>query len=392
MTQAFNNIEPTDIVGESLTPLKDRDQAAKTSFMGTSLPDVTESDVGMACIIIKTENGVSYKQIWRLVGYQDNQPSWQLERDLTRGLVYSTTQADVDVGSYQDKNVLLTSLAGQTAGSGSDNTDKLPYLSSKNTFSLTGITSFARQLLNAAAATTVRSLLGLGSLATKSSITSSDIAQNSIPINRLETGTYNHVITYAANGQPTTKLMPSGVPVGSIMIYPSSVLPDNTWIFLYGQQLQISSYPELWSFASSSNNIVSNYTDWNTNRKGSFYQESSTIFRVPDLRNYFVRAWDGPTGPTRTLGNVQGDASRRIADYFYFADTFYGSNFIISSDNGLITYTGEKVSVAERPRPDNDGKTKSKQKFLFDSSQVVPTANENRPANIALPYIMKAKP
>lgn len=376
MTQTFTNIEPTDIVGESLDPLKDRDQAAKTNFMGTSLPEVTANDIGMPCVIIKTENGVNYKQLWRLVGYSDNQPEWKLERDLTRGIVYTNTSEDAAITSYQPLNTLLTSLSEQVAESGQSNANKLPYISSNNTFSLTSLTSYARSLLGSADASAARTTLGLGTLASKNSVSGSDVGQNTIALSNLATGTYNHVITYAANGQPTTKLMPAGVPVGSVMMYPSSVLPDNSWIFLYGQQLQKDQYPDLWAFASASNNIVSDLTEWQNNRPGSFYQESSTVFRVPDLRNYFIRAWDGPTGPTRVIGNRQGDAIRNITGTC--GVTPYGQGVSGAFYNGAA-YRDVDIGGKDDPL------------IYFDASRVVPTAEENRPINIVLPFIMKAK-
>ena len=136
MTQNYTNIQSTDMVGESLTPLKDRDQANKTNFMGTSFPEVTSDDIGMTCVIIKTENGVDYKQVWRLLGVIDNQPQWLLERDLTKGVVYSDTISDQTITSYQEANTLLTSLSTQEATGQQSNANKVPYLSSTNTFAL----------------------------------------------------------------------------------------------------------------------------------------------------------------------------------------------------------------------------------------------------------------
>ena len=58
-----------------------------------------------------------------------------------------------------------------------------------------------------------------------------------------------------------------------------------------------------------------------------------------------------------------------IFDYFYFTETYYGSTFIIDSDNGLIRYV-DKVSVASRPRADNDGSTSTKQRFAFNARNI----------------------
>lgn len=76
-------------------------------------------------------------------------------------------------------------------------------------------------------------------------------------------------------------------------------------------------------------------------------------------------------GGSGTNGNTTINAGLpNIKDNFYFADTYYGQNFIMDSDSGLIKYTNQKVSTASRHRPDNDGSTSSKQKFTFDASKV----------------------
>ena len=93
MTQIFNDIPSTALVGSSLDDIKNRDQAAKTNFMGTALPTVTTDDVGMSVVIIKTENDILTRQVWRLVGFTGNNADWVIERDLNKGLVYSNTSS-----------------------------------------------------------------------------------------------------------------------------------------------------------------------------------------------------------------------------------------------------------------------------------------------------------
>lgn len=380
MTQTYTDIAYTDIVGESLDPLKNRDQANKTNFMGTSLPTVTADDIGMPVVIIKTENDIVYRQLWRLIGFSGDQPQWQLERDLNKGLVYTNNISDADITNYQPLNELLTSFAAQTAEAGQTNANKIPYTSANNTISLTDVTELARQFLAAVDVTGARSVLGLGTLATKNAVSATDVGTNSIQLSNLATGTPNHVIAYAANGQPTTTRLPSGVPVGSILMYPSTTLPDNSWIFPYGQQLSISEYSELWAMASASNNITADLDEWTNVRPGSFYQESSSIFRVPDLRNYFMRVWDGPSGPTRTAGSKQGDAIRNLTGVF---SVHGGAN--LTGDSGIFTTSG---GSGGHP---SGAVFSGKSSVTCDASRLVPTAEENRPVNISLPFIMKAK-
>jgi len=385
MTQNYLDIKSTDIVGESLDPLKNRDQANKTNFMGTAFPEVTSEDVGMTCVIIKTENDINYKQVWRLVGVVDNQPQWMLERDLNRGIVYSDTSSDHSIDNYQDKNTLLTSLSSLTAEGTQENANKFPYLSETNTFALSGISTLARTLLANSTASDMRSTLGLGSLATKSTVTGSDIGQNEVALSNMAKGTYGKCISYTSGGNPTLVSLPAGVPVGSIMMYPAAVLPDNSWIFLYGQQLDKTTYSELWAFASGSNNITSDLTDWYTNRPGSFYNESSTVFRVPDLRNVFIRPWDGPTGATRTVGNIQAQSM------------MWHQHFMFSAGRGLSG--NENLTSANSPSQGSNG-YQGHDDYYINSNNGTPnkgltgisgTSNETRPINIAIPFIMKAR-
>jgi len=388
MTQNFLNIASTDIVGESLDPLKNRDQSVKTNFMGTTFPDVTADDVGMPVVIIKTENGVNYKQLWRLIGYADNQPSWLLERDLTRGLVYSTDENDKYIGNYQASNVLLTSLSNQAATGTQTNNDKFPYLSDTNTFSLATITSFARTILDDSSASAVRTTLGLGSLATKSSISSSDIGANQVALSNMATGTQGKVISYAANGQPTLVDLPSAAPVGSIIMWCSATLPaDGNWEFCYGQQLSKTTYSALWAVASNSSNIVTTADEWAA-RPGSFYNESSTIFRIPDLRNLFIRAWDGPTGPTRNIGNKQSNAVQTHKHYLFSADkSEEGHGSSLPAANKAIAYSSRKYGEESAYCMCNSGGNLNASVGISSSYG----ATETRPINVCLPFIIKAK-
>lgn len=59
-----------------------------------------------------------------------------------------------------------------------------------------------------------------------------------------------------------------------------------------------------------------------------------------------------------------------IKDNFYFVDTYYGSVALApNSDNGLIKYNS-KTTSGETNRSDTDGTTTSRQKYVFDASQV----------------------
>lgn len=105
--------------------------------------------------------------------------------------------------------------------------------------------------------------------------------------------------------------------------------------------------------------------------------DEKTTFNLPDLRGYFLRAWDDGNNidSERVFGSKQGDAIRNITGFcsgaggVYF-DTLTGAFF----DTGTRKSADTNLTVRNNKTDD----------FGFDASRVVPTANENRPLNIAL--------
>ncbi|HAO0348042.1 TPA: phage tail protein, partial [Escherichia coli] len=98
--------------------------------------------------------------------------------------------------------------------------------------------------------------------------------------------------------------------------------------------------------------------------------------KLPDLRGEFIRGWDDGRGVDagRQLLSSQGDAIRNIEG---FADGGIGMSF--DAIRGAFYDAGTRS--ARIPNNTTDiGKTDD---LGFDASRVVPTANENRPRNIA---------
>lgn len=119
--------------------------------------------------------------------------------------------------------------------------------------------------------------------------------------------------------------------------------------------------------------------------------------RVPDLRGLFLRGYGsqkhfqnngsavGVTSTTHAsgeLGQVQGDAMRQIT----------GTWMSKPPEDVLYTPTGAIVSTKFGKGTGKSGKTDLPENFLFDSSRVVPTAQEVRPANSAVRYLIRARP
>lgn len=99
---------------------------------------------------------------------------------------------------------------------------------------------------------------------------------------------------------------------------------------------------------------------------------------LPDLRGCFVR---GLGGNSDALGVVQGDAIRNIT-----GRTPGGSIDRIPA----TSYTGAFQRSEDWAGSVSSGENFGVKISTFDASRVVPTANENRPKNIAFLYIVKA--
>ncbi|MEQ9920266.1 tail fiber protein [Pectobacterium brasiliense] len=116
--------------------------------------------------------------------------------------------------------------------------------------------------------------------------------------------------------------------------------------------------------------------------------------RLPDLRGEFIRGWDDGRGVDtgRGLFSEQSDAIRNITGsllYGHDADVtaptknassgamYYDLNEKLYDRDNYLTLTNNTVTNSWYPAK-------------LDVSRVVPTANENRPRNIAFNYIVRA--
>ncbi len=136
-----------------------------------------------------------------------------------------------------------------------------------------------------------------------------------------------------------------GVPVP----YPSSTPPAG-YLVMKGQTFSAATYPELAKIYGN---------------------------RLPDLRGQFIRGWDNSRGidQGRHLLSNQGDAIRDIVGGF----SVYGME---NRGTGAIRSSGYIGRMS--------GGNEARYSFDFKASRVVPTANENRPRNIAFNYICLA--
>ncbi|MBY3720223.1 phage tail protein [Escherichia coli] len=148
----------------------------------------------------------------------------------------------------------------------------------------------------------------------------------------------------------------SALPVGVPVPWPSAI-PPTGWLKCNGAAFSAEEYPEL----------------------AKVYPTN----KLPDLRGEFIRGWDDGRGVDagRQLLSSQGDAIRNIEG---FADGGIGMSF--DAIRGAFYDAGTRSA-----RMPNNTTTIDKTDDLgFDASRVVPTANENRPRNIAFNYIVRA--
>ncbi|MFP2451922.1 phage tail protein [Escherichia coli] len=148
----------------------------------------------------------------------------------------------------------------------------------------------------------------------------------------------------------------SALPVGVPVPWPSAT-PPTGWLKCNGAAFSAEEYPEL----------------------AKIYPTN----KLPDLRGEFIRGWDDGRGVDagRQLLSSQGDAIRNIEG---FADGGIGMSF--DAIRGAFYDAGTRSA-----RMPNNTTTIDKTDDLgFDASRVVPTANENRPRNIAFNYIVRA--
>ena len=128
--------------------------------------------------------------------------------------------------------------------------------------------------------------------------------------------------------------------------------------------LQILVYPELYAIVGSS---------------------------VPDYRGYFLRGYGGNSAG---LGVQQEDAIRNITGLLT-TSTARDVQFLSDSSTQLQA-TGALSLEGQTTRwTINDGGTKYSTyptALSFDGSRVVTTANENRPINKSVKYLIRARP
>ena len=143
-------------------------------------------------------------------------------------------------------------------------------------------------------------------------------------------------------------------PVGTTSAYPVSTAPAG-WLECNGSYVAKTTYPNLYAFLKDG-------------RSTCIYGETSSTFRLPDYRGYFLRGWDHGAGadPDRSSRTNRGDGitgdnvGTKQADQFkthahYDGETlvtFDGSGAVGSNSSGMTIITPDSVGGNET-RPKN---------------------------------------
>ena len=156
-----------------------------------------------------------------------------------------------------------------------------------------------------------------------------------------------------------------GIPVGTIVAWPVATNPSDwdKWLECNGQPISASAYPEL-------RNVVGP--------------------NVPDLRGLFLRGY-GSQSHTQNNGSIKGNtATTHASDYLGFIQgdsirEIEGASREIQGNSGAFFNSGgggqfHYLSCCT-------GAT-----TIFRASRVTPVANEIRPVNMAVRYLIRARP
>lgn len=155
-----------------------------------------------------------------------------------------------------------------------------------------------------------------------------------------------------------------GVPVGTVLVWTKEQIPDG-WLECDGQVVNETLYPDLHKLMST----TPNYQGMFLRGAGSQSFVQNNGWSVGNTNTVYASAG---------LGQIQGDATRRITGWFSLDNQspFCGGIFY----NTRMTGNDYNASGWEPVTQMN-----------FDNARFAPTAAEIRPVNITVKYIIKAE-
>lgn len=162
------------------------------------------------------------------------------------------------------------------------------------------VSAYAQTLLDDADAASARATLGLGTISTLSSISTSNIDDNAINATKLNisgNGTSGQYVTSDGDGSfsYTTPPSVSSFASGMLMPYAGATAPSG-WLLCYGQAISRTTYADLFAALGTTYGVG----------------DGSTTFNLPDLRGRTIAGQDDMGGAsanrlTNQTGGLDGD-------------------------------------------------------------------------------------
>ena len=193
--------------------------------------------------------------------------------------------------------------------------------------------------------------------------------------------------------------------VGRIADFPGTTVPYG-WLKGNGALVSRASYPALWAYANASGNIQTD-ADWIANKTYGCFStgDTTTTFRLPDLRGYFRRSWADDNTASPDYGRAAGSFQDAIVlnhihpvtvtdnhYHFSFSDVSrtFGGGSLLSSNypyrEVAITNFLTNYSIWGSSTVPTVGRTSTSQNppTAVTTSNTGGSATENRPQNIAV--------
>ena len=167
-----------------------------------------------------------------------------------------------------------------------------------------------------------------------------------------------------------------GTPIGTIIMWASATNPQDGGVWLDCNGQSCAAYPKLVSVLGA--NTVPNLQGLFPRCVGS--QELDVTINGTTMSQTFTGG---------TVGTKQSDAIRNITGWLPLDDHKAGDiDTETTSDKGSGAFYNSGINV---PNSDNEDSGNASRRCDFNSSRVVPVAAENRPASVALRFLIKAQ-
>ncbi|CAM3514215.1 phage tail protein [Arcobacter aquimarinus] len=178
------------------------------------------------------------------------------------------------------------------------------------------------------------------------------------------------------------------LPIGTVFGGYEDTNPN--FIVAFGGTFKKSDYPDLWAYVQTHPHRFKTLAQWDAeaavnNGICDYYCEVDSLnFRVPNLDGATVKF------SSRPVGSFEGDAIRKITGTLYSRSSLYLEGGGIVNATGAYTYSRRGFNTGASSIL-TDSSTINLDVIDFDSSNVVPTAPENKIKNTAQKPLIVAR-